>query len=50
MDAKRVSEKNRYKSRNFILSKKFRSEVIDSFIDSYAAGKHQFHVFNVIKQ
>ena len=38
IDAKRVSE-NQYQSRNFILPKKFKSEVIDSFIDSYAAGE-----------
>ena len=31
--------KNKHSSRNFILSKKFKSEVIDSFINSYTAGE-----------
>ena len=38
LDAKRVSEKLTLIIK-FILPKKFRSEVIDSFIDSYAAGE-----------
>ena len=39
MDAKKSVRKNRYKTWNFVLPKKFKSEVIDSFIDSYAAGE-----------
>ena len=39
MDAKRVSEKINIKHEILYYQKKFRSEVIDSFIDSYAAGE-----------
>ena len=39
MDAKRVSEKINIKHKILYYQKKFRSEVIDSFIDSYAAGE-----------
>ena len=39
MDAKRVSEKININHEILYYQKKFRSEVIDSFIDSYAAGE-----------
>ena len=39
MDAKRVSEKINIKHEILYYQKKFKSEVIDSFIDSYAAGE-----------
>ena len=39
MDAKRVSEKIGIKHEILYYQKKFKSEVIDSFIDSYAAGE-----------
>ncbi len=39
MDAKRVSEKISIKHEILYYQKKFKSEVIDSFIDSYAAGE-----------
>ena len=39
MDAKRVSEKIDISHEILYYQKKFRSEVIDSFIDSYAAGE-----------
>ena len=39
MDAKRVSEKIDIKHEILYYQKKFKSEVIDSFIDSYAAGE-----------
>ena len=39
MDAKRVSEKINIHHEILYYQKKFRSEVIDSFIDSYAAGE-----------
>ena len=39
LDAKRVSEKLNIKHKILFYQKKFRSEVIDSFIDSYAAGE-----------
>ena len=39
MDAKRVSEKININHKILYYQKKFRSEVIDSFIDSYAAGE-----------
>ena len=39
MDAKRVSEKINISHEILYYQKKFRSEVIDSFIDSYAAGE-----------
>ena len=39
MDAKRVSEKLNIKHEILYYQKKFRSEVIDSFIDSYSAGE-----------
>ena len=39
MDAKRVSEKISIKHEILYYQKKFKTEVIDSFIDSYAAGE-----------
>ena len=39
MDAKRVSEKLNIKHEILYYQKKFKSEVIDSFIDSYVAGE-----------
>ncbi len=39
MDAKRVSEKINIKHEILYYQKKFKSEVIDSFIDSYSAGE-----------
>ena len=39
LDAKRVSEKININHKILFYQKKFRSEVIDSFIDSYAAGE-----------
>ena len=39
LDAKRVSEKLNIDHKILFYQKKFRSEVIDSFIDSYAAGE-----------
>ena len=39
MDAKRVSEKISIKHEILYYQKKFKSEVIDSFIDSYSAGE-----------
>ena len=39
LDAKRVSENINIKHKILFYQKKFRSEVIDSFIDSYAAGE-----------
>ena len=39
MDAKRVSEKININHEILYYQKKFKSEVIDSFIDSYAAGE-----------
>ncbi len=39
MDAKRVSEKINIKHEILYYQKKFKTEVIDSFIDSYAAGE-----------
>ena len=39
MDAKRVSEKINIKHEILYYQKKFKSEVIDSFIDSYVAGE-----------
>ena len=39
MDAKRVSEKININHKILYYQKKFRTEVIDSFIDSYAAGE-----------
>ncbi len=39
MDAKRVSEKLNIKHEILYYQKKFKSEVIDSFIDSYSAGE-----------
>jgi tRNA-specific 2-thiouridylase len=39
LDAKRVSEMINIKHKILFYQKKFRSEVIDSFIDSYAAGE-----------
>ena len=39
MDAKRVSEKINIKHEILYYQKKFKSEVIDSFIDSYTAGE-----------
>ena len=39
LDAKRVSEKINISHKILFYQKKFRSEVIDSFIDSYAAGE-----------
>ena len=39
LDAKRVSEKLNIKHKILFYQKKFKSEVIDSFIDSYAAGE-----------
>tara|TARA_B100001093_G_scaffold477718_1_gene505266 strand:- start:96 stop:1223 length:1128 start_codon:yes stop_codon:yes gene_type:complete len=39
IDAKRVSEKLNINHKILFYQKKFRSEVIDSFIDSYAAGE-----------
>ena len=39
MDAKRVSEKININHEILYYQKKFRTEVIDSFIDSYAAGE-----------
>jgi len=39
MDAKRVSEKINIDHKILFYQKKFKSEVIDSFIDSYAAGE-----------
>ena len=39
LDAKRVSEKIGIKHKILFYQKKFKSEVIDSFIDSYAAGE-----------
>ena len=39
MDAKRVSEKININHKILFYQKKFKSEVIDSFIDSYAAGE-----------
>ena len=39
MDAKRVSEKIDIKHEILYYQKKFKSEVIDSFIDSYVAGE-----------
>ena len=50
LDAKRVSENINIDHKILFYQKKFKSEVIDSFIDSYAAEKLKFHVFNVIKQ
>ena len=45
---KRVSEKINIKH-EILYYQKFRSEVIDSFIDVMLREKLQFHVFNVIK-
>ena len=39
LDAKRVSEKIDIRQKILFYQKKFKSEVIDSFIDSYAAGE-----------
>ena len=39
LDAKRVSEKLNIDHRILFYQKKFKSEVVDSFIDSYAAGE-----------
>ena len=39
LDAKRVSEKLNIDHKILFYQKKFRSEVVDSFIDSYAAGE-----------
>ncbi len=39
LDAKRVSEKINIKHEILYYQKKFKSEVIDSFVDSYAAGE-----------
>ena len=39
LDAKRVSEKLNIKHEILFYQKKFKSEVIDSFIDSYVAGE-----------
>ena len=39
LDAKRVSEKLNINHKILFYQKKFKSEVIDSFIDSYAAGE-----------
>ena len=39
LDAKRVSEKLNFEHKILYYQKKFKSEVIDSFVDSYAAGE-----------
>ena len=39
LDAKRVSEKINIEHKILFYQKKFKSEVIDSFIDSYSAGE-----------
>ena len=39
LDAKRVSEKINIRHKTLFYQKKFKSEVIDSFMDSYAAGE-----------
>ena len=39
LDAKRVSDKINIKHKILFYQKKFKSEVIDSFIDSYSAGE-----------
>ena len=43
LDAKRVSEKINIKHEILYYQKKFKSEVIDSFVDSYAAGETPIH-------
>ena len=50
LDAKRVSENIDIEHKILFYQKKFKSEVIDSFIDSYTAVKHQYPVYSVIKQ
>ena len=43
---KRVSEKLDIDHKILFYQKKFKSEVVDSFIDSYVAGETLYHVFN----
>ena len=49
IDAKRVSENLNIDHKILYYQKKFKKEVIDSFINSYTAGEPQYRVFNVIK-
>ena len=49
LDAKRVSE-NININHKILFYQKFKSEVIDSFIDSYSAGETPILVYSVIRQ
>ena len=49
LDAKRVSEKININHKILFYQKKFKAEVIDSFMIVIPLEKLQFHVFNVIK-